>query len=156
MTSWNFQPKVNSWLMGVEMQSDHLFKTLFFPHFCIWCRSWLKSSTSNSTFKVFWIETTKVRMFCEEVSKCQNWKKVIVGILKFLKLDDTYCFQNIFFFIQLLLRWAFMHFWWWKEKKRPNLALVQSVASNLARPSDVSVSHIKKELLLWWVLASKS
>ena len=37
-------------------------------------------------------------MFCEEVSKCQNWKKVIVGILKFSKLDDTYCFQNVFFF----------------------------------------------------------
>ena len=37
-------------------------------------------------------------MFCEEVSKCQNWKKVIVGILKFSKLDDTYCFQNMFFF----------------------------------------------------------
>ena len=29
---------------------------------------------------------------------------------------------------------------------------MQSVASNLARPSDVSVSHIKKntELLWWW------
>ena len=37
-------------------------------------------------------------MFCEEVSKCQNWKKVIVGILKFSVLEGHVLFSKYIFF----------------------------------------------------------
>ena len=90
MTSRNFEPKVNWWLMGVEMQSDHLFKTLcFLPDFCT-SRTKLMSSVHTRIFKaLFYI---RFYLFSKKKSRRNYFRK------RKLTFWDQILFWSNFFF----------------------------------------------------------
>ena len=98
MTSRNFEPKVNWWLMGVEMQSDHLFKTLcFLPDFCT-SRTKLMSSVHTRIFKaLFYI---RFYLFSKKKSRRNYFRK-----RRLIFWDQILFWSNFFLEIWGLLKW---------------------------------------------------